>query len=172
MRRTSSISQHSLHNSGHNASGSSTANQNNAIVQNNILNGGLLPSNNLNEPMAEQTTLGQSNGFVLSTIERGRRGRASGYFGHDELHPNALHGSHAKINHHRSSSFTRLNGTLERRRKSRTDLLAAVEGGTLGRTGGIGGECEPMLTIGRCNGGPANGGHGVAAGAVIMQSSC
>lgn len=161
MRRTSSISQHSLHHSNN--------------IQNNIMNGGIAPpNNNLNEPEANQmhnVVAPPLNGFVLNTIERGRRGRASGHFHADEQHPNAF-GSHAKINH-RSTSFTRLNGTLERRRKSRTDLNAVVDTGTIDSsrsrvTAADRDECQPMLLASRCNGtAPNNNGH-----AVIMQSSC
>lgn len=164
MRRTCSISQHSLHNNANHASN----------VPNNIINGGIAPpNNNLNEPETVSTSNfsqhSQANGFVLNTIERGRRGRTSGHF-QDEQHPNAF-SNHAKINH-RSSSFTRLNGTLERRRKSRTDLIGAVESGTLSRAERD--ECQPMLTtLQRCHGsgaggsGSSNNGH-----PVIMQSSC
>ncbi|KAI1285873.1 Interference hedgehog [Halotydeus destructor] len=146
IMRNSSASQHSLHHnnqvSANNATNMLSSNQQNHSQNNNI-----------SEPE-------QSNGFILSsTVERGRRGRASGHFIHDEQHPSAF----VRMNH-RSSSFTRLNGTLERRRKSRTDLLAAVDHSTLSR-----GECEPMLNN-RCNGTLNNG--SAANGHVIMQSSC
>jgi hypothetical protein len=157
MRRTSSTSQHSLHNN-------QTATNN----MNNVLN------NNAHNVNAVNNNEAPNNQFVLNTMERGRRGRMNGTtnnFNPDEAHPNVFRDS-IRINH-RTSSFTRLNGTLERKRRSRTDLLAAVDNGTIGRRDLIRNseECEPMLngTAGRCNGnanGSATNGH------VIMQSSC
>lgn len=140
MRRTSSVSQHSLHNN---------------HVANNVAN--IINNNTGNNHVNELESNG--NGFVLNTIERGRRGRNN--FA-EEAHPNSF-SSQVKM-HHRTSSFTRLNGTLERKRKSRTDLLAAVDSATLGRP-----ECEPMLSN-RCNGSTLP--NGAANGHVIMQSSC
>ncbi|RWS10058.1 Interference hedgehog-like protein [Dinothrombium tinctorium] len=94
-------------------------------------------------------TSSASQASLHNTLEK----RKGGYV--DERYPTFF--TPARING-RVSSFSRLNGTLERKRKSRTDLVSAVDGK----------ECEPMLN--RCNGAAttasANG------PIVIMQSSC
>lgn len=89
----------------------------------------------------------------LNTMERRKLKRV------DEHYPN-VHLSNPRLsNHHRdhNHSFTRLNGTLERKRRSRTDLLASDK--------------ELDNNTGRCNGTfhstPSTNGT-----LVMMQSSC
>ena len=74
-------------------------------------------------------------------------------------HPSLPLSNHHRLNS-RSASFTRLNGTLERKRRSRTDLIAALNT-----------KDNNTALISRCNGllktnSSANG------SIVIMQSSC
>jgi hypothetical protein len=84
----------------------------------------------------------------MNTMERRKMRRM------DEHYPNLNH-SNPRLNHH-SSSFTRLNGTLERKRRSRTDLLSADKDG------------DSPIT--KCNGiSPNSATNGTL---VIMQSSC
>lgn len=85
----------------------------------------------------------------LNTMERRKMKRI------DENYPNLNH-SNPRLNHH-SSSFTRLNGTLERKRRSRTDLLSADKD-------------SGDSTVTKCNGiSPNSANNGTL---VIMQSSC
>ena len=97
MRKTSaSTSQHSLY-------------HNNQVNNRN--------ANNMNNNIDANNT--ESNNFAgISTIERRRKV----YNG--DVHPNFVTNS-VKISH-RSTSFTRLNGTLERKKKSRLDLVSTI----------------------------------------------
>lgn len=75
-------------------------------------------TNNMNNNI-EPNNVEQSNNFAgISTIERRRK------VYNEDVHPNFVTNS-VKISH-RSTSFTRLNGTLERKKKSRLDLVSSI----------------------------------------------
>ena len=89
----------------------------------------------------------------MNTMERRKMKRM------DEHFPNShIHHSNSRLNHH-STSFTRLNGTLERKRRSRTDLLNAADR-----------EASETITITKCNG--VHNSAATNGTLVIMQSSC
>lgn len=76
-------------------------------------------TNNVNNNIEQPNNLEQSNNFAgISTIERRRK------VYNEDIHPNFVNTNSVKISH-RSTSFTRLNGTLERKKRSRIDLVSA-----------------------------------------------
>lgn len=93
----------------------------------------------------------ESNHVTVSTTDRRKKVG-------DEVHPN-YYG--VKINH-RSTSFTRLNGTLERKKRSRTDLLSFEQTATTKVN-------NDTLVSTRCGSETTSTANGQL---VIMQSSC
>ena len=91
----------------------------------------------------------ESNHTTVSTTDRRKKVG-------DEVHPN-FYG--VKINH-RSTSFTRLNGTLERKKRSRTDLLSFEQTTKVN---------NDTLVSTRCSSETTSNANGQL---VIMQSSC
>jgi len=97
---------------------------------------------------------GEAVQITTNTVERRRKIR-------DDLHPNAF----IHVNH-RSTSFTRLNGTLERKKRSRTDLVSYVEQSSSSSTTTKVGDSVVSTRCGSEASSTANG-H-----AMMMQSSC
>ena len=120
-----------------------------------------LSHNNTNNNVNEMPPL------LMNTMERRKMKRM------DEHYPtSALHHSNSRLNHH-SSSHTRLNGTLERKRRSRTDLLNSSDKDNTDS------EARGLSPMSKCNGhsvhsSATNGTiNGTTNGTlVIMQSSC
>ncbi|XP_054167281.1 interference hedgehog-like [Oppia nitens] len=111
----------------------------------------------------------------MSTMERRKLKRTT-----DDHYPGStLNHSSSRLNHHQhqqhSTSFTRLNGTLERKRRSRTDLLNAGTDNNNSRSDNRDNHNnhnhhESIITNNKCNGLLHNS---VSNGPlVIMQSSC
>ncbi|CAG2106312.1 unnamed protein product [Medioppia subpectinata] len=126
------------------------------LNRNNTMNGSFRSKSVSQHQLASNNNSVAETPLSLNTMERRKLKRM------DEHYPNStLTHSNSRLNHHNhSTSFTRLNGTLERKRRSRTDLLNASDKDNTN---------DSIITTTKCNGMQNAATNGTL---VIMQSSC